>query len=230
MSTPQEVIAAEKFELKEVYSTVEIEEDVMEAEVAKKFKFLIAVGIINLLFGICALFYPLTTSNIVVKVLAINMILIGLVNMIEFFGPKYYRGPAVAGGFPLVVLGFLMLAGVGTFTVMTILVALVYLVGGIFRAVLAKKHPEMLGSKIVFVSGIVAILISIIAIVTVIGIDFGLLPSAYSAAAVNFALLLGINWIAYGGQRIALGLKGRDLVKKDLESDTGVGGDYVNVA
>lgn len=227
MSSPQEVIATEKFEIKEVYSTLEIDEDIMEIELANNFQLFLAFGSINILFGLIALFLPISSATVVARGLAILLILVGVINCAEICSAKYYRGPAVIGGFALIVLGFLLLVYPGAnFTVMTILVALVHLCGGVLRAKLARQYPEMVASKALLYSGIVSIVISIIAIITIIAIDMGAMPTRSSAAENNFAILIGVNWLAYGGQRLALGLKGRDIAEREEEA---IGDDYVNV-
>jgi len=218
MTTPQELLAEEGFTIKEVYSGVDINTDVVEMELAKNYGFLLAVGSINVLFGIMALFAPIAASMVILGFLSFTMILLGVVNMGEGFSVKYHRGPAVVGGFILVVLGFLMVTNaVSSLMVMTVAVALMYLCAGIYRAFLARKNPDMQGSKAVLISGIVAIIVSVIIIAT---IPF--------SSRITLGLLLGFNWIAYGGQRIALGLIGRETANRALETVRANSDDYAS--
>ena len=146
-----------------------------------------------------ALFCPTVASNVVLGLFTFGMIVIGIITMLEVFTVKYFRGPAIIGGFTLLVLGFLMATNAAqSLVVMTIAVAVLYMCAGIFRIVLARRNAEMKGYMPLLVSGICAIVFSLIIILA--------MPrdSEYT-----LGILLGINWVTYGAQRIVLGLYGR---------------------
>lgn len=161
--------------------------------------FLLAAGAVNLVGGIMALCCPTIASDVVLGLLTFGMILIGVLNLLEVFSVKYFRGPALISGFTLVVLGIVMAANPAmSLTVMTIIVAVLYMCGGIFHVVLAQKNKEMVGYMPTLVSGGFAIVLSLIIILA--------MPrdSEYT-----LGILLGVNWVTYGAQRIALGMYGR---------------------
>ena len=165
-----------------------------------------------------ALFCPTIASNVVLGLLTLGMIVIGIITMLEVFTVKYFRGPALIGGFTLVVLGFLMATNAfQSLVVLTILVAVLYMCAGIFRVVLARKNPGMKSYMPLLVSGICAIILSLIILLA--------LPrdSAYT-----LGILLGINWVTYGVQRIVLGLYGRATANAALAAANSGEGGYEN--
>jgi uncharacterized membrane protein HdeD (DUF308 family) len=168
--------------------------------------------------GIMALFSPTLASNVVLGLMTFGMIVIGILTMLEVFTVKYLRGPALIGGFTLVVLGFLMATNATqSLVVITVAVAAIYMCAGIFRVVLARRNPEMQGYMPLLVSGIFAIVLSLILILA--------LPrdSEYTVG-----ILLGVNWVVHGAQRIALGLKGRATANAALAAANSGEGGYEN--
>jgi uncharacterized membrane protein HdeD (DUF308 family) len=144
------------------------------------------------------------------------MIVIGFINLC---GVCYVENPcrlaSFLGGSFMLLLGILMATHVvESLLVLTSLVAALFMAEGIFRSTLALKNREIPGWGLSLASGICAILFSILVI------------SAFPASsAYTLGILLGVNWLTFGSQRIALGLMGRATAKAALQAPGG--GDYI---
>ena len=191
-------------------------------ELARNWGWVMAIGWINLVGGVMALCSPFTATVAILGLLVIEMILLGSLNMCGvFFLEKSYKAPAFIVGLVLAVLGFLMATNaMRSITLLTILVAVTFMVEGIYRSTLGLWNRDLPGWKSVLGSGLFEILLSAVII------------ALFSAASqYTLGILLGINWVIYGVQRIALGLLGRDTANKALDKSMETeaeGGDYVD--
>jgi len=186
-------------------------------QLAVNWGWIMAAGALNLVGGIMALCSPIAATVTILGLLAFGMIFLGITNMFGvFYFEQCYRVPAFVGGLFIALLGILMAANVFlSLSVLTILVAITYMLEGIARSAIALLNRDMYGRMSVLISGISAILLSLIII------------SAFPVSSeYTLGILLGVNWITYGVQRIFLGMYGRATSNQALATSSG--GDYMN--
>lgn len=191
----------------------------LQQQLAVNWGFLLAVGALNLVGGILALCAPISATVTILGILTIFMIFFGCVNMCGVcYLEQCYRVPAFVGGFFIALLGVLMASNVvQSLVVLTILVAITYMLEGLARSTLALLNRDMPGWGATLISGICAILLSII-----------IITAMPTSAAYTLGILLGVNWVTYGIQRIALGMIGRATSNEALTNAPAAttGGDY----
>ena len=200
------------------FYSFQVDSAAFEMSLARSWGWIIAAGVINLIGGIMALFAPITATVALLGLLSFGMILMGTINMCGVcYLEECYRVPAFIGGFIIALLGVLLASNVArSLMVLTIIVAIAYMFEGIVRSSLALKNRDMPGWSSVLVSGICAILLSLIIIA---GFP---LSSLYT-----LGILLGVNWVTYGVQRIVLGMVGRAKANQALEGATPTDDNYV---
>lgn len=88
---------------------------------------------------------------------------------------------------------------------------------GLARAILAFLNRDMPGWISVLISGICAILLSII-----------IITAMPTSAEYTLGILLGTNWVTFGIQRIMLGMVGRSTASEALATTNAPTGEYAN--
>lgn len=195
-----------------------VDQDALKQELAVNWGWIVALGSLNLVGGILALCAPIAATVAILGILSFGMIFFGSINMCGVcYLEKMYKVLAFVTGLVIALLGVLMASNVAiSLAVLTIIVAITYMVEGVACIALALMNRHMYGWLSVLISGICAILLSIIII------------SAFpTSSEYTLGILLGVNWINYGIQRIFLGLYGRSTAKEALAASSS-GGEYVN--
>ena len=217
MSSPNEVAMEGNSPVAEGFLAVD--EASFTQEIAGNYGLIMAVGALNLIGGVMALMSPIAATVTILGLLTFCMILLGGLNMCGAFlyYEKIYRIPAFVSGFVLSLLGILMASNViVSLSIMTLIVAINYMVEGCARSAIALKNKSMPGYLAVLVSGISAILLSII-----------ILAAFPTSSEYTLGILLGCNWVTWGLQRITLGFMGRSTANAALANFSASGG-YVN--
>lgn len=170
-----------------------------------------AVGVLNLVGGILALFCPILATVTILNLLTFGMIFLGTVNMFGFcYLEECYRIPAFISGFMLALLGVLMASNVIlSLALLTLLVAIIYMLEGLVRSAIALKNRDMPGFMSVLISGISAIILSLI-----------ILAGFPASSEYTLGILLGCNWVIWGIQRISLGNMGRKTANAALANSS----------
>jgi uncharacterized membrane protein HdeD (DUF308 family) len=200
------------------FYSMQVDPAALEMQLARSWGWMMAAGAINLVGGIMALCAPITATLAFLGLLTFGMILMGSINMCGVcYLEECYRVPAFLGGFFIALLGVLMASNVvESLMVITILVAVSYMLEGVIRSILAFKNRDMPGWTSVLVSGISAILLSFI-----------ILAAFPMSSEYTLGILLGVNWVTWGVQRIVLGMVGRAKANQALESAGTGGAEYV---
>lgn len=195
------------------YGAAEVDVAVLEYELSTNWGFILAAGLVNVICGFFALMSPVAATVVVLIFLSSAMILMGITNLLGVcYVENCYRLVSLLSGLFMLLLGILMAThSITSLKVLTILVAVLFNIEGLFRSTLALKNRDMPGWGIGLASGICAILFSITII------------SAFPQSSEStLGLLLGVNWMVYGVQRIALGTIGRKKANEALQGP----GDY----
>jgi uncharacterized membrane protein HdeD (DUF308 family) len=165
---------------------------------------ILASGIISLVAGIFALMSPVTATVFVVTFLSCALIVVGVFSMLGvFFTEQHYRCPTFVMGAAQLALGICMLRNIVTsMVVLTGIVAVLYMILGVFHCFLACGNTGMPGYGSYLTSGICSILFSVIVL------------SAFPTSSVyTLGIILGVNWVTSGIFRIAVGFSGRSEAK-----------------
>ena len=175
-----------------------------DLDIASEWGWILAGGILSLIAGIFALMSPITTTFIAIGFISCALIVIGGFMMMSVcFIEQCYRLTTFLVGALQLALGILMATHTLTsLMVLTSVVAVMFLLDGIFRCAVGLNNKDMSGWVSYLVSGICSILFSII------------VWSALPASSVyTLGILLGVNWVTYGFLRIILGFAGRSTAK-----------------
>lgn len=181
-----------------------VDEAAFNTQLASEWGWILAGGILSLVGGIFALMSPITATVVVVTFLSCSLIVIGAFSMLSvFFVEQCFRCASFVSGAVLLALGICMSTHLVTsMVVLTGIVAVLYMVMGIFQCSVALGNPEMPNKCGYLTSGICAILFSII------------VWSAFPASsAYTLGIILGVNWVTHGFLRMTLGLAGRSTAK-----------------
>lgn len=147
---------------------------------------------------------PISATVVVVTFIACALIVIGAFSMLGvFFTEQCYRCPTFVMGATQLALGICMSRNIVTsMVVLTGIVAVLYMILGIFQCSLACGNSGMPGYCSYLTSGICSILFSVI------------VWSAFPASSVyTLGIILGVNWVTNGIFRIAIGFSGRSEAK-----------------
>ncbi len=178
----------------------------IEDSVARNWGWFLALGIVLVILGIAAIVFPFV-STIAAKIALGWMFLIGgVLHLVHAFGAQGWRGVIVdiLVGVLYVVAGiwlaFFPLTGILS---LTILLAVLFIVEGIFEIVASFRLRPDSGWGYLLFSGIVAILVGVL-------IWMGLPSSATWA----IGLLAGINLLVSGWSFIFIAFAGRDAAQE----------------
>jgi uncharacterized membrane protein HdeD (DUF308 family) len=199
-----------------LYGAAEVDVHMLEYELSKNWGFILAAGIINVIGGIIALSSPITATVVAMAFLTGAMILMGFINLVGVcYVENCYRLASLLGGSVMLLLGVLMAThAVESILVLTSLVAALFMVEGLFRSILALKNRDMPGWGFGLASGICAIFFSIL-----------IICAFPRSSETTLGILLGVNWLTYGAQRVALGMMGRATANGALQAPH----DYVGI-
>lgn len=156
----------------------------------------IIIGVLAILAGILALANPLAASLTAEQIAGWSFLFIGLLQFFAAFrregwGPRIW---AILVGLAFVVLGILLLGNpLAGMVSLTLMVASMFLVTGIFKLVMAFSIQGTNGFWLVLLSGAVSVLLAIMI--------FGNFPA--SAASI-LGILLAVELISSGVSMIAL--------------------------
>jgi uncharacterized membrane protein HdeD (DUF308 family) len=176
------------------------------AEVERRWKWLVAVGVLALLGGCVAIAVPAVASVATAIFIGWIFIFAGSVEVMDAFAVRHRERVALRLLLAVVTVfaGFyLILAPLeGTVTLTFVLVAL-FLVNGGLRLVAAVRQRGTPGAGLVGFSGLLGILVALLIL-----LDF---PSSADWA---IGLLVGIDLLFFGVASVSAGLNGRQMAKE----------------
>lgn len=160
----------------------------------------LAAGILNLLLGILALFCPITTSDVVLSWIAVALLLVGAIHITGLcYAEQGLKGATSALGVVQIILAILAFKDpFESLMALTIMIAVVFMVEGVFRIYLAMQNHDIPNWRVLFLNGICNVAFSAIVIAA--------LP--YSSLY-TLGILVGVNLITIGTARITIGIMAR---------------------
>lgn len=165
--------------------------------------FMVAIGVVSITLGIAALLFPWWATLGVELVFGAFLLIVGVLDLIRVFFDRPPGGVAlnVIFGILAIVAGGLLLAyplqGVVT---LTLVLALFFLLGGIFKTAAAWSLPPGPGRRWLLISGIISLGLALIVLVALPESAFWLL-----------GVLIGIDLIFFGAAQIAFATAVRDM-------------------
>jgi len=194
-----------------------IDAELAATELALKWKWVLAGGILNVVFGTILLCTPIFATAAVLWWIAFILTLVGLMNIgaatcgyTDYSGDSTTRGGTMLAGFAQLGLGILAFKyPMESLLLLTVLAAVVFMTEGLFRMALAFSQPSrtLPGWIVLCISGACNVALSLIIVLA--------LP--YSAAY-TVGILVGVNVLTLGFARISLGLVGRNLDVANLSA------------
>lgn len=186
--------------------------------IAEHWKGIFLVGVFNVVTGVGCLMNPIFSTQVVEIFLVALVLGSGLLNiMLVVCGgldaadnslpqQHYRRSPLFWVGFCQVLLAILMyLNPFVTLTIMTFLVAVMFMLMGSVQFALARQsHGRIAARALMMTSGLMAIFVSILICLTM-----------DTAKWYAIGVLLGVNLVNIGTNRMLVGLYGRKLAQSD---------------
>jgi uncharacterized membrane protein HdeD (DUF308 family) len=171
-------------------------------QIAAKWKSILILGILNVVTGIFCLWIPTLASVAVELFLVATVMASGLLHLLWGCSaePGHQSDFYLLGGAQVIVAVLMYLHPYFTLTVLTFIVAVLFMMLGATRLTVARNNPDMPLRSLMFLSGVSAIALSVFICL--------FLPVA---KWFTIGLLLGVNLINIGVARIALALQGRQL-------------------
>ena len=183
--------------------------------IAEHWKGIFLIGVLNVVTGVACLMNPIVSTQIVEIFLVALVLSAGLLNMMAVVcgstdrnvsSPQHRRSPLFWVGFAQVLLAILMyLNPFVTLTIMTLLVAVMFMMMGSIQFALARQgHGQVAARALMMVSGLMAVFVSLI-----------ICLSMDTAKWYAIGVLVGVNLVNIGTNRILVGLYGRKLAQSD---------------
>jgi uncharacterized membrane protein HdeD (DUF308 family) len=186
-----------------------VDAEELSRELAKNWGLILLVGSINLLCGILALFSPTAATSVAFAFITAALLVGGCFNLLgSCYSQICYQKTAAILGIFQILLGILMAThALESLIVITWWIAVMFMIEGFYRCMLAYKNRDMTGWRSTFFSGVCAILFSLTVILA--------FPSS---SGYTLGILLGVNFVMFGSLRIALGMMGREIANNQIES------------
>lgn len=184
-------------------------------EISRNYKVIIFNGFFNILFGIGCLMFPIFTTQVAELFLTSLVFATGLLNVLTICASErrisHQRHLFWIGVIQL-FLAFLMYTNpFFTLTILTCLVAITFMLLGSLQIAAARKYRDFIAARgLMFLSGVSAVLMS-----------FFILLAMPSAKWITIGVLMGVNFVNIGFNRIVIGLYGRRIAEstdEDVES------------
>ena len=179
-----------------------------EDAVARNWGWFLALGIVLVVLGIAAIVFPFV-STIAAKIALGWVFLIGgILHLVHAFGAQGWRGVLVdilVGALYVIAGGWLAFFPLTGILSLTILLAVMFIVEGIFEIIASFRLRPEAGWGYLLFSGIIAIVVGLL-------IWMGLPSSATWA----IGLLAGINLLVSGWSFIFIAFAGRDATKEPV--------------
>lgn len=182
--------------------------------IAEHWKGIFLIGVLNVVTGVACLMNPIFSTQLVEIFLVALVLGAGLLNIMavvcgsseHFSSPQHRRSPLFWVGLSQVVLALLMyLNPFVTLTVMTIFVAVLFMLMGSIQFALARQSQGRVAARaLMMVSGLMAVFVSIVICV-----------SMDTAKWYAIGVLMGVNLVNIGTNRVLVGLYGRKLAQSD---------------
>jgi len=164
---------------------------------------MVTIGVISIVLGIAALFFPWWTTLGIELVFGIFLLIVGVLELVRLFFDRSAGGIglSVIFGILAIVAGGLLLAYPlqGMFT-LTLVLAVFFLLGGAFKTAAAWLLRPAPGWGWMVTSGVISIVLGVIVLVALPESAFWLL-----------GVLLGIDLIFFGAAQIAFATSFRDI-------------------
>lgn len=190
------------------YNALLIDATEAAREIAKNWGWILAAGIVSVLAGITAIAAPVLTTGIAVTFVAVALFVVGCFNIAGlFFAEKGLKGESFLIGVVQILMSAVMaFYPVATLLSLTILIAAVIMVDGVFRIALAVRNHDLPGWGWTLAGGLAAVAISAM-----------VLSGMPTSSLWLIGVLLGVSLISVGAARIAVALEGRRLANASIE-------------
>lgn len=180
--------------------------------IAQNWKHILILGILNIITGIGCLFFPVFATQVAELFLVSLIFSMGLLNVLavcassETGSSAYQQSPIFWVGFCQILLAILMYTNpFFTLTILTFLIAVTFMLLGSIQIALARRYRERMAARaLMMLSGALAVLMSIIIIL--------FMPTA---KWYTIGVLLGVNLVNIGTNRVVIGLFGKKIAESD---------------
>jgi uncharacterized membrane protein HdeD (DUF308 family) len=174
-------------------------------EISQNYKTLIFIGCINILFGTGCLMFPVFATELAELFLTSLVFATGLLNVLTICASERsnsHEKHLFWIGVTQLVLAFLMYTRpFFTLTILTFLVAITFMFMGSLQIAAARKYRNVVAARgLMIVSGVSAILMSVV-----------ILLSMPTAKWLTIGVLMGVNLLNIGLNRVVMGLYGRRI-------------------
>lgn len=174
-------------------------------QIAENWKSILLLGIVNVVTGFICLLFPFLATFAVNMVLTVTVLASGIFHIMAGCSTQVAGHQSdfyLLGGAQLMLAVLMWMHPFFTITVLTFIIAFLFMMLGTTRLAIAGRHPDMPQRLLVQLSGVAAIVMSV------------LICLAMPAARwITIGILLGVNLINIGFARIAVAFHGRSLAE-----------------
>lgn len=184
-------------------------------EISRSWKSIIFAGVLNIILGLACLMFPIFSTQVAELFLTSLVFATGLLNVLTICANERsnsHQKHLFWVGLVQLVLSFLMFTNpFFTLTFLTCLVAICFMLLGSVQIAAARKYRDLIAARgLLIFSGLLAIIMSIV-----------ILLSMPTAKWVTIGVLMGVNLVNIGFNRVIIGLYGRRMAEfsdEDVES------------
>jgi uncharacterized membrane protein HdeD (DUF308 family) len=170
-------------------------------EIADNWGWFVALGVISVIVGVLAIIFPLASSIATKIILGWVLLIAGIAHIIHAFSDRNWRGfiaDVLLGLLFIIAGGWLAFFPIAGLLALTVFVAVVFMVQGIFEIILAFQTRGVNGWVFILISGIIAL-----------AAGFLVWNGLPSTAAWVIGVLAGINLISSGLSYIMIAMMSR---------------------
>ena len=176
---------------------------VTAVDVAYNWKWILAVGIVNVAAGILCFVSPIVASHVAEAILAWTLTLVGALNLSGLcFAEKTVRGYYGFMGLLQLAVGITMIKNpFKTLFVLTLMIGVLVLLDGLFAIMCCLSNRDLKGWGFGLASGVASTCLGVL-----------VLTGLPESSLYTIGILLGVNFLTIGNFRIHVALAGREIM------------------
>ena len=193
---------------------IAVDAELTSVAIARNWGWILCVGIINMTAGFFALVAPITATSFILHFVSAVLLFAGGASMTGLcFAEDGMKTQSFILGITKAILGLVLwFYPLESLMTITIIIAIVFMLNGVFLCSVALKSRESPTWGWLFVNGLSAIILSTIVM------------SAFPTSSLyTLGILVGVNLVTIGMARIAIGIQGHKEAIRYIEAETSAG-------
>ena len=197
------------------YTLLHVDAELATADIAQNWKWIMGVGIVNLIAGICAVIAPITATGVILMIASLTLCFAGIATMTGlYYAENGMKTQSLIFGGSKIIVGLLIwFFPFASLMTITIIIASMFMLYGSHCCMIAFVNRGSPTWFWTFFSGLCAIAVSVL---TMLAFP---ISSLYTVG-----ILVGVNLMNVGSARIGIAFTGRAAAREIIETQPALGG------